>query len=226
MNTKKVTISMLLVTLLLFSAVSLTPRASAVSNSTLVIAIDGGVLQFPGETAVFYFTTTANGNVVNPTNMTVTIYFPNNVNNMVLTPTQVTTGVFMVSWTIPANAVTGFYALVVSASYQYGTFGGLAVKGFEISQGLQNNQNQIMTGIGGLSSQLSSVEANILTKLYNTTAIAASPAVVTSALLGAFFLPNVPAAASMAFGFALLTLMTIAILLSASVLLKRRSIGT
>jgi len=224
-------------------------------------------LQFPGETAVFYFTATANGNPVNPTNMNVTIYFPNNVNNLALTPTQISTGVYMVSWAIPANAVTGFYALVVSATYQYGTFGGLAVKGFEISQGMQNNQNQVMTsigalsdqlssvetyvlsgqsqimssidtvesnmlanqnevmaGIGGLSAQLASVETNILTSLNSSASAAASPIVVTSAFLGALFLPSAAGAASQAFGFALLALITIAVLLSTSLLLKRRSI--
>ena len=121
MNTTKVLYSTLLLAVLLISAVSLTPapRASAVSSSTLAISIDGGVLQFPGETAVFYFTTTANGNVVNPSSVNATIYFPNNVNNLALTPTPVSTGVYMVTWPIPANAVTGFYALVVSATYQY-----------------------------------------------------------------------------------------------------------
>ena len=230
----------------------------------------------------------------------------------------------MISWAVPASAVPGFYALVVNASYQYGTFGGLAVKGFEISQGLQNtqnqiasvettmqsnqnqimtslgglsaqlasfqsyvlsgqsqimtqiastetlmlanqnqvmtaigglstqlasfetyvlegqsqimtqissvgttmqsNQNQVMTGIGGLSAQLSSVETNILITLLNSTAKAAAPAVVvTSALLGAYLLPSsVPGATSQAFGFALLALITVAALLSTSVLLRRQ----
>ena len=36
------------------------------------------------------------------------------------------------------------------------------MKGFEISQGMQNNQNQIMASIGALSGQLSMVESYVL----------------------------------------------------------------
>jgi hypothetical protein len=163
----------------------LAPAKASAANTTLAISIDGGVLYFPGENAVFYFTTTANGNVVIPDNVSATLYFPNNVNNFVLKPVQVTTGVYMVNWTVPSNAVMGYYALVVYASYAYGTFGGLAVKGFEISQGIQNNQNQIMTGVGALSGQLSSVESNVLSKLFgvNSTAKSMAPAIVSSSLL-------------------------------------------
>lgn len=261
-----VAVSSLLIAVLLFATVSFTPGVSAVSSSTLVISINGGVLQFPGETAVFYFTTTANGNVVNPSNITVTLYFPNNTNSLVLTATQVTTGLYIVTWAIPDNAVTGYYALAVYASYESGTFAGYAVQGFEISQGLQNNQNQVMSGIGGLSSQLSSVESNILS--YDSQVISAitsvqtaiqanhnqtmqamgelstqlasvesnvlatlnasakagtAPVAAASGLLGAYLLPWAPALTAQVFGFALLALITIVILLSTGVLVKRQS---
>jgi len=205
-------------TVLLVSAFSFASRTNAVSSATLAISINGGTIQFPGETATFYFTTTANGNVVNPSNITVTLYFPNNINNIALTPTQVTNGVYMVQWPIPANAVTGYYALVVYASYQYGTFAGLAVQGFEISQGLQNNQNQIMTGIGGLSAQMSSVEANVMTALNSSVA---SPVLGASSVLGGAILPHASLATSRAIGFCILALLVAAVLLSTGVLVRR-----
>lgn len=226
MNATKKLIPLLLCLLLAVGELSTVPlaRVSAVSSSTLVISIDGGTLQFPGENATFYFTTTANGNVVNPDNMSVTLYLPNNINSLTLTPIKVTNGVFEVTWAIPANAATGFYSLVVYASYGYGTFGGLAVKGFEISQGIQNNQNQVMTAIGGLSAQLSSVESNILFSLNSTVKAAATPVISASGLLGGFFLPFAPAATSQALGFVLFALIAAAILVSSSLLLRRRSI--
>jgi hypothetical protein len=73
--------------------------------------------------------------------------------------------------------------------------------------------------------QLSSVETNILTALNSSAYAAASPVVVTSGLLGALLLPTTPGATSQAFGFALLALITVAILLSTSVLLKRRTLN-
>lgn len=216
-----IALSLLLVVGVLSLSSAPVMRTDAVSSATLVISINGGVLQFPGESATFYFTTTANGNVVNPSNITVTLYYPNNINNIALNATQVTNGVYEVQWPIPQNAPAGYYALVVYASYGYGTFAGLAVQGFEISQGLQNNQNQVMTGIGGLSAQLSSVEANIMTVLNSSVA---APVLSASALLGGFLLPSASAGAAQGIGLTILALMSIGVLVSSGLLLKRKSI--
>jgi hypothetical protein len=147
---------------------------------------------------------------------------------MALTAEQVTNGVYMVQWTAPSTAVAGFYSVVVYASYGYGTFAGLAVKGFEISQGLQNNQNQVMNGIAGLSRQLSSVESSIVSMLSSantTVAQASAPVVAASAFLGGLFLPTAPETVSVALGLTLIALICAAAILSTMMLLKRRPVG-
>lgn len=130
--------------------------------SPLSISTSGGTLYFPGDNAVVYFTTTANGALVNPDTTTVTLYLPNNANSFTLTATSVGTGVFYVNYTLPATALSGFYAVVITSSYQSGAFLGTAATGFEVSQGLINQQNSILAAIGSLSSQISNMESNIL----------------------------------------------------------------
>jgi hypothetical protein len=139
--------------------------APAFAATPLTISTTGGTLYFPGENAVVYFTTTANGVLVNPDTTTVTLYLPNNANSFTLSATNVGTGVFYANYTLPATALSGFYAVVITASYQSGSYIGTVATGFEVSQGLINQQNSILAAIGGLSNQISSVESNILSAM-------------------------------------------------------------
>ena len=136
--------------------------APAFAATPLTISASGGSLYFPGDNAVVVFTTTANGVLVTPDSTTVTLYLPNNANSFVLTPVSMGTGVYSVSYALPDTASSGFYAVVVTASYQSGAYLGTATTGFEVSQGLINQQNSILAAIGSLSSQISSLESNIL----------------------------------------------------------------
>ena len=139
--------------------------APAFAASPLSISTSGGTLYFPGDYAVVYFTTTANGALVNPDSTTVTLYLPNNANSFTLTATSAGTGVFYANYTLPDTALSGFYAVVITASYQSGAFLGTATTGFEVSQGLINQQNSILAAIGSLGSQISSAESNILSAM-------------------------------------------------------------
>lgn len=134
----------------------------ALAANELSISASGGSLYFPGENAVVYFTTTADGTLVNPDTTTVTLYLPSNANSFALTPVSVSTGVFYVNYTLPATALTGFYAVVITASYLSGAYVGTVTSGFEVSQGLISQQNSILAAIGNLGSQLSTAESNIL----------------------------------------------------------------
>jgi hypothetical protein len=138
------------------------------ASPDLLISVDVGALHFPGENAQMFITTTANGALVNPDTITATLYLPNGVNTIAPSPTNVGTGVYMANYTIPDGALTGFYAVVVTASYSGGSFKGSAVKGFEVSQGLSDMQGSILSAIGGLSGQLSSVESNVLSSISST----------------------------------------------------------
>jgi hypothetical protein len=155
------------------------PAVAAVPD--VGISIDGGALHFPGETTVWYVTTTVNGALANMDSLTTTLYLPGGVNTISLTPTNVGTGVYTVTYTVPDDALTGFYALVVNASYSGGTFRGAAVKGFEVSAGLQGMQGNILMAIGGLSEQLSTIESNVLSALSSMNSLVSS---VNSSLSG------------------------------------------
>jgi hypothetical protein len=153
-------LALLVVPLLLLAVAS-----PATATTGLTISTSGGTLYFPGDNAVVYFTTTANGALVNPDTTTVTLYLPNNANSFALTPTNAGTGVYYVNYTLPTDASTGYYAVVITASYSSGAYLGTTVTGFEVSQGLINQQNSILAAIGGLSTQISSVESNILSAM-------------------------------------------------------------
>ncbi len=148
---------------LLVAAVLVTVVAAPVSAaSALSISTSGGAIYFPGENAVVYYTITANGALVNPDTATATLYLPNNANSFALTPVGVGTGVFYVNYTLPDTATAGFYAVVITASYQAGAYVGSAVSGFEVSQGIETMQNNILSAIGSLGEQISTAESNLL----------------------------------------------------------------
>ena len=95
------------------------------------------------------------------------------------------------------------------------------MKVFEISQGLQDNQNEVMSGIAGLSSQLSSVESNILNTL---NASVAAPVLAASSFLGGVFLPGASTAVAQGLGMALFVLIIAAVLVSTAVLIRQRQL--
>jgi len=162
-------------------ALLLLVTAPAFAASTdLGISVDGGALHFPGEDAAFYVTTTVNGALTTVDSITTTLYLPNGV-TISLTPTAVGTGVYTVTYSVPDDALTGFYAIVVNASYSGGTFRGAAVKGFEVSAGLQGMQGNILMAIGGISEQLSTIESNVLSALSSMNSLVSS---VNSSLSG------------------------------------------
>ena len=104
-------VSLVLVALLATSAItllalpSLSTRVPVVSaaSSQMAISIDVGALHFPGENAVFAFTTIVNGILVTPGTLNVTLYLPNNVNSLTLTPTAIATGLYDVNYSLPST---------------------------------------------------------------------------------------------------------------------------
>jgi len=148
--------------------------APVTAATPLTISTSGGSLYFPGESAVVYFTVTANGALVNPDTTTATLYLPNNANSFALTPVSLATGVFYVNYTLPDPAVYGTYAVVITSSYQSGAFVGSTVASFEVSQGLANMQANELAAVGVLSDQLSTAESNILSTVASGNAMLGS----------------------------------------------------
>lgn len=138
----------------------------------LDIEIDAGAIYFRGEIAEFYILISYNGTVINPSTITLNLYGPTSISISSLT--HVATGLYKVRCQIPSNALTGVYALVVSATYDLGSGNiarGISLKSFLISDKLtswdsklisiENKIATIQTDIRIIKVNISSINANL-----------------------------------------------------------------
>jgi len=97
----------------------------------LTVVVDVGPIYFAGEKAEFYVLTYWFPWKPIDANLTATIYPPKTV----LTAEKVATGLYKVTYSIPATAAAGTYALVVEASVKTAEYEGkaIALKSFQLS---------------------------------------------------------------------------------------------
>ncbi|MEM1994307.1 MAG: hypothetical protein QXW32_02345, partial [Nitrososphaerales archaeon] len=145
----------------LFASVWLTEPALAESLKIDVL-IDGAPIHFPGEVATFYVVTLINNELTPVDNIEALLYIPNVYGYIRLNASTVDEGVYRISFMLQDSAEAGFYAIIVKVSSKNGAYKGVAVKGFEVSKGLNSIESNILKSISGLSSQLTTVEDNIL----------------------------------------------------------------
>ncbi|MEM3406572.1 MAG: hypothetical protein QW806_01380 [Nitrososphaerota archaeon] len=137
----------------------------------LDIEIDTGTIYFRGEIAEFYILISYNGTAVNPSTITLNLYGPTSIS---ISLTHIATGLYKAKCQIPLNALTGVYALVVSAVYDLGGGNisrGVSLKSFLISDKLtswdsklisiENKIATIQTDIGIIKVNISSINANL-----------------------------------------------------------------
>jgi thermitase len=107
---------------------------TVVDVSPLSVQVDVGAIQFRGEITTFQVYTVFNGSAVNATVTSALLYKPDG-SNETLTVQSVTDGFSKASYTLPIDAPTGTYALVVTAEYLTGTIEsqGTAFKSFLVS---------------------------------------------------------------------------------------------
>jgi thermitase len=94
----------------IFEVVDVTP---------LDVKVDVGATHFRGEIAEFYAQTAFKGVAVNVTSLNAVLYKPDGTSES-LTEQFVASGLYKFSYTIPGNAETGTYTLVVAAGYASG----------------------------------------------------------------------------------------------------------
>ncbi|RLF14462.1 MAG: hypothetical protein DRN06_07060, partial [Thermoprotei archaeon] len=104
--------------------------------SPLSVDIDVGSIHFAGEVAEFYVLTAFNGTRVDIDDMEALLYYGGSmIVNLTSSVEHIDTGLYMVSYTIPADAGPGTYTLLVEALYTTDIIEsrGVAIRSFLIS---------------------------------------------------------------------------------------------
>jgi len=137
-----------------------TVTVQANNRPTLGVAVDSGSVYFRGETAEFSVLTTNNGEPTNTTNMQALLYHGNSLQANLTTFVQtVTTGMYRISYSIPADANFGTYTLLVKTEYYNAR--GTSAKTFQISQMLTAAITQIEDGIATIQTDLNTIRVNL-----------------------------------------------------------------
>ncbi|NIN51639.1 MAG: hypothetical protein GTN80_00495 [Nitrososphaeria archaeon] len=109
----------------------------------IAISVDAGATYYPGETATFFALTTVSGEPMDVDTISFSLWIPGEVNAVSLAPTSVTTGLYKVTYMLPAEWNEGQYVLMVTAENE--GYKGAAVKGFQVSK----HVHDMIAGIPG-----------------------------------------------------------------------------
>ena len=157
------------VTLTVTDDEGLTNTATAeVTVSRVTLDVDVGSIHFRGEMAEFYILVSSMGAPVDADISAILYYDGTFYADLSASVEHVAKGLYRVSYTIPTDALTGTYALVVEASYL--TLKGTALKSFLLSPTLtgtliylNGTVAWIKTEIGIIEGRITSLEGSIAT---------------------------------------------------------------
>lgn len=147
---------------------------TVVDVTPLDVQLNVGETHFRGETAEFYAQITFKGKAVNTTALNAVLYMPNGTAKS-LTAQLITTGLYKISYQIPADASNGTYTLVIAAEYITSTINasGTSFQCFLISPTLEEiflkvleingTTAKIQTLIGIVNGTITEINGNIAT---------------------------------------------------------------
>lgn len=160
----------------------------------LNVQIDVGEMHFRGEIAEFYAQTTFKGKAVNATITSAVLYKPDGTTENVLAQ-SITTGLYELSYTIPVDASTGTYTLVIAAEYVTDTIeaSGTSFKCFLISPTLtytnayvveikENMATVVIPDLGAIELNLTAMNATLDNIFLKVTAINGTTATIQTTL--------------------------------------------
>jgi hypothetical protein len=145
-----------------------------VESVPLDISIDVGALYFPEEQVEWYIMTTYRGVSVTPTQINAILYNPDG-ESMSLVPQAISTGFYKATYTMPSDASSGTWAIVIEATYSADTFEaqGTSFKTYLLSSTLNSLQLHvtaiegstatIQTTLGTIEGRIISINGNIAT---------------------------------------------------------------
>jgi len=138
----------------------------------LAVSVDVGSVHFRGEVAGFYILVAHHGRPVNATGLNATLYWPNGTKTQ-LPCAQLDTGFYKTTFSIPADAPTGTYTLLVIARLNttHVDAWGSAMRSFPLSPTLtgwnamlvaiENDTAIIKTDVGVIKMNLTEIRAEI-----------------------------------------------------------------
>lgn len=113
--------------------------------ATISLTVSVGTIYFPGDTAVVYVLSTANGSPAKADSISLLILFPNGTSKS-LTLVAVSTGVYKASYLVPGKNSIGTYGLV--ATSQLNGASASALSSFEVKPTwLQSNSRNLAGGV-------------------------------------------------------------------------------
>jgi hypothetical protein len=140
-----------------------TVTVQANNQPTIDIVIDSGSLYFRGETAEFSILTKNNGEPIGTTKMEALLYHGSSLSaNLTALVQTVTTGLYRVTYSIPADADFGTYTLLVKAEYYNAR--GTSTKAFQTSQTLTTTTatiTQIENDVATIQTDLDTIRVNL-----------------------------------------------------------------
>ncbi|MCJ7767271.1 cohesin domain-containing protein [Candidatus Bathyarchaeota archaeon] len=147
----------------LTSSATHTAVVQANNQPTIDIVIDSGSVYFRGETAEFSILTTNNGEPIGTTKMAALLYHGSSLSaNLTALVQTVTTGLYRVTYSIPADADFGTYTLLAKAEYYNAR--GTSTKAFQISQTLTTTTatiTQIENDVATIQTDLDTIKVNL-----------------------------------------------------------------
>ena len=138
---------------------------TVVDVTPLNVQVDVGAIQFRDEIVTFQVYTAFNGSAANATVTSALLYKPDG-SNETLPVQSVAQGLYKASYTLPSNASTGSYALVVNAEYSASTVQskGTAFKSFLVSPTLSGWNARLISvdeGVGEIQTDLGLVNVRL-----------------------------------------------------------------
>jgi archaellum component FlaC len=166
---------------LVITSVSESPFAvfNVLPRRALEITADVSSMQFPGEAAIVYVSTTLDGTPTD-VNLSTTLFYPNSTSTQ-MSPVRLQTGLYKVQFNIPGagKAQIGSYAFLMKASDSDSN--ATAVKSFQVSSALPDLMTKIVsiadmtanlqTSVGNVAIDLNQVNATVRSINGNTVTI-------------------------------------------------------
>ena len=153
------------------TGVSASAAFRVIENVALDVQVSVGTLHFRGEVAEFYVLVTGQGTMRAADSVQANLYPPSGGVPQSLNAAEVTVGLYKATYTLPGNAATGTYALVVTAgvteTYLTGHGSGLAT--FLVSPTLTGQNNAIVS----MQGDVAQVRLDTGTILVDLTAVSA-----------------------------------------------------
>ncbi|MGD8566437.1 MAG: cohesin domain-containing protein, partial [Candidatus Bathyarchaeota archaeon] len=154
------------------------------TQPTMDLTVDVGSIHFGGEIAEFTILTTNSGQTVNATKLEAFLYSGSVLlTDLTSSVQQVDTGLYMIQYNIPIDALPGTYTLLVKAEYHNAI--GASIKSFQINPTLVSWDNQITTISGDIATILvgqNIIQLNLTAINARLVGIEGSVAVIDSAV--------------------------------------------